>query len=310
MNHRFISFDPDRRYVLRSKAFWKDFARKTNTNDLAGESAKLSFFVVLASVPYLLIVFTMMSLLPTQGMEHVLVDILARLVPKAAVPILREHMVHTLTMNAGFTVWIGALGSLFIAARAVAVFEHSINNARGTPDTRSFARGWAERILIAGLLGLFMSLAPTALLSGWRVTELLAEVLGVHSVAVTVWQVLRFLFVPVLVSLAASMLYAAGTAIDRPWRWITPGSALATLGWLAGSLTFKFMLRHFEGYNVIYGSLGSIFSAMAWIYMSCMFFLGGALLDGLIDRSIYPIECESAAAPVTGTATAPAATQS
>lgn len=289
MNNRLISIGPEQRKTIAHARFWKNYLHQAAKADLVGEAAKLSFFVNLASVPFLLIVFTVMSFLPTAGMDKVLVDTLARLVPKSAVPILREHMVHTLTMHAGFTVWVSAIGSLVIAARAVSVFEGNINEARGSIDERSFFRRWSERVFIAGLVGLCMSLAPMVLLSGWRITEFLASALGIHSYAIPTWQFFRYGLVLLLVSFTVSVLYCLGTANDRPWRWITPGTLFATVGWLVGSLAFKFLLKHFQTYNVIYGSLGSIFSAMGWIYMSCLFFLSGAHLDGLVDRSISTV---------------------
>jgi len=289
MVNRLVCLDPDRRYILRRREFWRDFAKHVAANDLAGEAAKLSFFVILASLPFLLLVFTVVSLLPTEGMERVLVDALARLVPRQAVPILKLHLINTLSVDAGIAVWWGALGSLLLAARAIAVFETNINTARGTDDSRSTFRQYAERILIAAFLGLLLSVAPTILMSGWRVTAFIIEVTGFDLISLALWQTFRYGSVLLLVSAAASLLYSLGTANDRPWRWLTPGSILATLGWLAGSLTFKMLLARFQDYNVIYGSLGSIFSAMGWIYMSCLFFLSGAHLDGFVDRSLYPL---------------------
>lgn len=283
---RLVSFDVKRRAALRRAGFWKDYLVAGHRNDLVGESGKLAFFMVLASLPFALLVFTVISLLPTEGMETVLVDTLARLVPRPAVPVLKQNLVNTLSTNAGATVWVGALGSILIAARGVAVFETNINRARGTTDERSYLRAWFERIVISAVLGMLMSAAPLILLSGWRITEFLASQLHTPQLTLTLWHVTRYAVVILMVTLAASVLYAVGTANDRPWRWFTAGTLMATAGWLSGSLIFKALLGRFRDYNVIYGSLGSIFITITWIYMSCLFFIAGAGLDGSLDKAV------------------------
>ena len=90
-------------------------------------------------------------------------------------------------------------------------------------------------------------------------------------------------YVPILItmSLALTLLYRFGPNRGAPvrWRWWTPGSAAATLGWLAGSYGFSLYVSRFATFNHTYGSLGALVVLMSWLYVSAFLVLLGALVD-------------------------------
>jgi membrane protein len=97
---------------------------------------------------------------------------------------------------------------------------------------------------------------------------------------------------PILFILRTMMLsflyrYGPNHAIPRR-RWLSWGSVVATMAWLALSIAFSWYVAHFGGYNRTYGSLGAIVGFMTWIWLSIIVILVGAELDAkmrpLIDR--------------------------
>jgi len=82
----------------------------------------------------------------------------------------------------------------------------------------------------------------------------------------------------VLLSLA--VLYRFGP--NRPgarWHWVTPGSLLATLLWLAASVLFSAYVAHLASYDATYGPLGAVAGVMMWFWVSAYVVLAGAELD-------------------------------
>jgi hypothetical protein len=66
---------------------------------------------------------------------------------------------------------------------------------------------------------------------------------------------------PVIVGLlvvAIALLYYFAPDVEQEWTWITPGSALAVLGWLLASLGFAFYVNHFGSYNPRSRGMGSL----------------------------------------------------
>jgi membrane protein len=71
---------------------------------------------------------------------------------------------------------------------------------------------------------------------------------------------------------------------EAQWRWITWGSAVATVGWIAISILFSWYATNFGSYNKTYGSLGAVVGFMTWIWLSVTVILIGAELDAEMER--------------------------
>jgi membrane protein len=86
-----------------------------------------------------------------------------------------------------------------------------------------------------------------------------------------------------LVGLA--LLYRFGPSRRSPqWRWLSVGSVLATLTWLAGSALLSFYLANYANYDATYGSLGAAIGLMVWMWMSTIVVLLGAELNSEIEH--------------------------
>ncbi|HEX8261663.1 MAG TPA: YihY/virulence factor BrkB family protein [Allosphingosinicella sp.] len=98
----------------------------------------------------------------------------------------------------------------------------------------------------------------------------------------------QFLFWAVAVvavgfGLAAVYRYAPNRP-DAPWVWISPGSASATLLWLAASLGFGLYVAQFGNYNATYGSLGGVVVFLTWLYLSAYIVLMGGEMNSELER--------------------------
>ena len=60
-----------------------------------------------------------------------------------------------------------------------------------------------------------------------------------------------------------------------------PGTIFASMGWYAFSYLFSLYVDRFSRYNQMYGSLGSVFILLIWLYTSCILVLLGAEINAL-----------------------------
>ena len=65
---------------------------------------------------------------------------------------------------------------------------------------------------------------------------------------------------------------------------MTPGSVVASLLWIAGSLLFSWYLANFAHYDRTYGSLGAAVGVMTWLWLSSIIVLLGAELNSEIEH--------------------------
>jgi len=83
-----------------------------------------------------------------------------------------------------------------------------------------------------------------------------------------------------VVILGLAVLYRYGPSRDKAqWRWISPGSILAGVVWVVGSMLFSWYVSNFGNYNETYGSLGAAIGFMTWIWLSSTIVLVGAELN-------------------------------
>ena len=92
--------------------------------------------------------------------------------------------------------------------------------------------------------------------------------------------ILRWLLLAVLLIAGLAVLYRFAPDRDNPrWSWVSWGSVVATVLWVAGSLVFSFYVSTFGNYNKTYGALAGIIILMFWLFLSAFTVLLGAELN-------------------------------
>jgi len=88
-----------------------------------------------------------------------------------------------------------------------------------------------------------------------------------------------------VVALVLALIYRYGPCRPNPqWRWITWGSAFASIAWIALSVLFSWYAANFGSYNATYGSLGAIMGFMVWLWLSTIVVLLGAEIDAEMEH--------------------------
>jgi membrane protein len=83
--------------------------------------------------------------------------------------------------------------------------------------------------------------------------------------------------------LGISLVYNYGPVRRRHWRFISPGSILATLLIIISSQGFGFYVDNFSTYNKFYGSIGTLMIMLLWIYVNAFGLIIGFELNASIS---------------------------
>jgi membrane protein len=123
---------------------------------------------------------------------------------------------------------------------------------------------------------------------------------------------LRWARWPVLLGLlvvaVAAVYYVAPDRESPKWQWLTPGSALASLGLLAASGLFSLYVTRFGDYNEVYGSVGAVAVFMLWLYIASFMVLLGAELNSALEQQVA-LHTAGTTAPGVSDASSPGATE-
>jgi hypothetical protein len=97
---------------------------------------------------------------------------------------------------------------------------------RTTRHERASAGEWAARA------GLFPACGcEPATLGSW-----IADRVGLGRVFEAAWNILRWPVIVFLMVFAMASLYYFAPDVEQEWKWITPGSIYAVIGWIVASL--------------------------------------------------------------------------
>jgi membrane protein len=107
---------------------------------------------------------------------------------------------------------------------------------------------------------------------------------GLSTEVAIAWQILEWaIALFLLIMVFALTYYWAPDVAQAKWLWITPGSILGILTWIAASLGFRLYLHYFDSYSKTYGSMGAVIVLLLWFYVSGFELLFGAEINGAVE---------------------------
>lgn len=246
----------------------------------------VAFFGFLALFPALAAFIATYGLLSDPGEVTELVVQLRGVVPPAVLDVLEEQL-HRLTATASGSLSWGAVLAFVLALWSASTGTRGVIEAINVAYDQREQRGIVKRYLVG--LGLTVGSIVFVLL----VIALVAGVPAVLAFAgldVDASRLLRWLRWPVLLVLLvvaiAAVYYVAPDRESPKWQWLTPGSAVASLGLLAASGLFSLYVTSFGDYNEVYGSVGAVAVFLLWLYMASFVVLLGAELNAALEHQV------------------------
>ncbi len=267
---------------------WKDVIVRTKEqmklDDVPLLAAGVAFFALLALVPALVALVSVYGLVADPDDIQRNVDDLLAAAP-AEVRDLVSSQLSSIVESSPSGLRLGAIVGLVIAlwsaSSAVKHLIGAISLAYDEEEARGFLRlrGLALLLTIGGIVLL------AAVVAGFVAAPRALPESGAGGVARTVVLVVRWPLLAVVALVVLAVLYRLGPNRDAAeWRWVTPGSVLATVVWVAASVGFSIYTSHFGRYNETYGSLGAVIVVMLWLYLSAYAVIAGAELNAELER--------------------------
>ncbi|HEX4919377.1 MAG TPA: YihY/virulence factor BrkB family protein [Candidatus Bathyarchaeia archaeon] len=264
-----------------AKRVWEEFW----ADEVMDRAAALSYYFVLAFFPALLFLAALLGYLPVRGMLGQFLSDLDRVLPPDSASIIRKTLHEILTSSRGSLVSIGALVTLWAASSGMASVMIALNVAYHVRETRP----WWKRRLIAVVLTLgFALLVLTALILlifGPQLGGMVAGWFGLGGIFPVLWNVLSMVIIVFFVLIGIALVDYCAPSAKQHWRWVTPGSVLATGLWLLMSYGLRMYVASFANYSATYGSLGGVILLMFWLYLGGIFLLLGAEVNSEIENA-------------------------
>lgn len=287
---------------------WKTVARKimaaTGNGQTTLSAAGCAFFATLSLFPAMTALISVYGLVFDLHTIEPQLEVLRDLLPPAAYTLI-TNSIHTLVMQPHSSLTLGLVFSLIVALWSATASSRSIllalNMAYHTKETRGYLyfQFMAFATTVTGIVGACLTLA--LMVAAPAIVDYLPHLMAKLGVNIErAPKAIQFLVqsgTPVLfhwlapgimvlfVFTAVTLLYRFAPCRNwTRWRWILPGSAIATVLWVIASLGFSWYVAHFASYGTTYGPLGAVAAVMMWMFVSAYVVLFGATVDAELEH--------------------------
>ncbi len=268
---------------------WKDILWRTyeqiSADRLMLIAAGVVFYAMLAVVPAITALVSMYGLFTKASTISSQLEFLSTVMPATSYALISDQVTRIAGNNDGKLTFAFVFG-LGLALWSANAGMKSIFDALNVVYDEDEKRGIVKLNIVSltftagAIVSLLLSLGAVVVL------PLVLSVVGFKAEYYAgALPLLRWPALFVLMVFGLALLYRFGPSRRHPkWRWLSVGSVVAALAWIAASLGFSWYLSKFADYNATYGSLGAVIGLMMWMWVSTLVVLIGAELNSEIEH--------------------------
>lgn len=261
------------------RVFWA-----TSANRVLSTAGSVAFFALLAVFPGIAAIVSLYGLFADASTISTHLILLSGILPAGVLGLVGDQIrlvaqQDNHTLSGAFAISLAL--ALYSANSGIVALFDSLNVVYNERESRSPIRLYATTFCftVAGVAFTVVAL------TGVVVLPILLRFVGLSSVTEQLLAAARWpiLLVTIMASLAVIYRYGPSRKKAR-WRWVTSGSAVAALLWIAASMLFSWYVATFDSYNRIYGSLGAGIGFMVWLWISAIIVLLGGELNAEMEH--------------------------
>lgn len=247
---------------------------------LVTRASSIAFNLLMALLPATIFLFTLIPFIPIKNFQEELIKLFESILPVNAFSFLETTIIEIVTKKSG--------GLLLVMFIATAIFStngiHAIINAFVVSAHSFKSRSWINQrkisIVLLLIVLMMIALAGILVIFGKAAAGYLEEMRIIErNLVIFILVVLKWIVVVLLLFLAISFLYYLAPAKRTDFRFVSPGSALATILFILTSLGFSAYVNHFGQYNKLYGWIGTLMIILIWLYLNSIALLIGFELN-------------------------------
>ena len=262
--------------------FFKGITRGSINN----RASSLSFTFFLALFPTIIFFFTLIPYIPIHNFQDTLLQMMKDVFPEKAFAAAKTTLEDIIKRQHGGLLSIGFILALYFATNGVNGVIEAFNSTYHSIETRTWNKQRLMSIFLVIVISLLIVIAIGLITSGSALLKYLHLHHYLRSYFVfLLMNIINWIVIFLTIFCAISFLYYFAPAKKERFRFVSAGSSLATLLFVATSLGFNFYVNNFAKYNALYGSIGTLIVVLMWIYINALIILIGFELNASINRA-------------------------
>ncbi len=272
----------------------KQVMHEFSEDDVTGLAAEVAYHLIFSLAPLLIFTISMAAIVDTfTGVDVAgqLQELIAENAPGDAQAILNNLVESAIAEASGGLASFGAISAALIAlwsgSNALGALMKAFNRAYDVEEERPFVKKKLVAIGLTVMLGVLVNLAFVLFVFGGDIGAWVADWLGLGTVFDWVWNISRFPIAVIFIMFLLSLLYYFGPNVKQSFVFVSPGSVIATLLWIAVVFGFQIYLT-FSDPGSAYGAAGGVVVLLFFLYVTGIVFLLGAEINAVIGRQKDP----------------------
>jgi membrane protein len=260
------------------KRTFKEFMK----DDCMGLAQEVAYSSLLAFFPAVVALIGLLDLVNAYG---ALQSFLNPVAPKAVTDLIKTFQQDSGGSGSVVALLVGLFGAVWAASGAMGSVVKAVNRAYDRIETRPFwkVRGIAIVLVVAS--GVVTAGMLLLIILGGALGKAIERRTPLGGGFLWVWNIARWPLAFVIVLLLFALIYYLAPNQDvRTWKWVSPGSVVGGVMWLALSGLFALYTAFSNSYTKTYGSLAGGIVLLLWLNYTAWAILFGAELNSELDR--------------------------
>ncbi|MCL2874335.1 MAG: YihY/virulence factor BrkB family protein [Defluviitaleaceae bacterium] len=269
--------------LKKLKDFAKILAHKSVRHRVLSASNELSFRLLLALFPFIMLCFSILGFLNINS--ETFLDYISDAVPEALLDIVSVFALEIMETRSLGLVSLSLFIALFSASSGFYAVIRGVNKSYDYEESR--------HIVVVRLLSVFLVFVfILAIASAIAVVAVNINIVYTLFSDILLSRYVMFIATFFANAISLGMLFFTTMVIYKvasckKVRFISvlPGAVAAVVCWVLATKLFSVYVANFANYSNIYGSIGGIIILMIWINIISAAFLFGSEINSLLDVS-------------------------
>lgn len=257
---------------------------------LVTRASSIAFNLLMALLPATIFLATLIPFIPIPNFQQELIKMFENILPVNAYNLMESTIIDIVTNKSGSLLIVMFFATIIFSTNGIHAVLHAFVVTSHSFKSRSWVNQRKVSVFLL-LIGIIMfGIAGFLIIFGKIAVARLVE-LGIleKSFVILILVFIKWIIVVLLLFLAISFLYYFAPAKRHDFKFVTPGSTLATLLFIITSLGFSAYVNNFGQFNKLYGWIGSLMVILIWLYLNSIALLIGFELNlsikdaGVID---------------------------
>lgn len=264
------------------------YANGLSHGALGVRASAVSFNFFLSLFPSIIFLFTLIPFVPIPDFQNEFILLLEGILPANTFDMVENTIVDISTNRRVSLLSFGFIATIVFSTNAVGAMIAAFNASANAFENRSWLSMRGIGVIMVFVMAILTSVATGLIVFGRSIIKFLLEHEVIHNkVSHLLFSTGQWAVIILVTLMSISFLYYFAPSKQSKYKFISPGSVMATLLVIITSLAFSYYINHFANYNKLYGSIGTLIALLIWLNINSFVLLIGFELNVSIRNARY-----------------------